>query len=372
MRERHKTRATLSGTVTDPNGSAIPSAALTLLNIKTNISTSVKSNGEGQYRFLFVDPGTYTLTAEVPSFSKFSETNIILVTSQNSTLDVAMTIGSATQTVTVVAEQPLLETEKSDRGMTLGERSVEELPINVRNPIALTQITPGVTQLIQRYDLTPFTNNGLSQFAVNGIQGVATENLLDGAPNDMIYRGLNSIAYVPSVDMVSQFKTITALYDAQYGRNGGGVISVVTKNGTNNLHGTAYYFLQRPNFNANAWVNNANGKPRSDNLLDEYGFTVGGPIVLPKLYNGRDKTFFFGGWEGYRQSINLASVTNVPTQAQRNGDFSQTRTSTGALITIYYPASGRNVNGTWTRDPFPSNIIPAGRIDPVAKAILDL
>jgi hypothetical protein len=367
-----ETRATLSGTVTDSSGSAIPSATLTLFNSKTSISVNVRSNGEGQYRFLFVDPGTYTLTAEASGFSKFSETGIILVTSQNSTLDVAMTVGAATQTISVTADQPLLETEKSDRGLTLSERSLEELPINVRNPIALSQITPGVTQSIQRYDLTPFTNNGLSQFAINGIQGDATENLLDGAPNDMIYQGLNSIAYVPSVDMVSQFKTITAPYDAQYGRAGGGVISVVTKNGTNQLHGTAYYFLQRPNFNANAWVNNANGKPKSDNSLDEYGFTIGGPVVLPKLYNGHDKTFFFGGWEGYKQSINLASVTSVPTEAQRNGDFSQTRTSTGALITVYDPSTGRNVNGTWTRDPFPGNIIPGGKIDPVAKAILNL
>jgi hypothetical protein len=342
------------------------------MNVKTNITATAKSNAEGQYRFLFIDPGTYTLNAESAGFSKFSESNIVLVTSQASTLDIKLSVGSESQTVTITADQPLLETEKSDRGLTLGERNLEELPINVRNPIALTQITPGVTQSIQRYDLTPFTNNGNSQYAVNGIQGDATENLLDGAPNDMIYQGLNSIAYIPAVDVVSQFKTITAPYDAQYGRNGGGVISVVTKNGTNNLHGTGYYFVQRPNFNANSWVNNAKAQPRSDNSLDEYGVTIGGPVVIPHLYNGHDKTFFFGGWEGFRQSINLASVVSVPTQAQRNGDFSQTRSATGALITIYDPSTGHNVNGAWTRDPYPGNIIPASQMDPVGKALLNL
>jgi len=367
-----ETRATLSGTVTDPDGSAVPNANVTLVNVKTNITATAKSTAEGQYRFLFIDPGTYTLSAESAGFSRFSEQNIVLVTSQASTLDIKLAVGSESQTVTVTADQPLLETEKSDRGLTLGERSLEELPINVRNPIALTQITPGVTQSIQRYDLTPFTNNGNSQYAINGIQGDATENLLDGAPNDMIYQGLNSIAYIPSVDVVSQFKTITAPYDAQYGRNGGGVISVVTKNGTNNLHGTGYYFVQRPNFNANSWVNNSKAQPRSDNSLDEYGVTIGGPVVIPHLYNGHDKTFFFGGWEGFRQSINLASVVSVPTQAQRNGDFSQTRSATGALITIYNPSTGRNVNGAWTRDPYPGNVIPASQMDPVGKALLNL
>src|ERR1700710_441188 len=212
-----ETRATLSGTVTDPDGSAVPNANVTLMNVKTNITATAKSNAEGQYRFLFIDPGTYTLNAEGAGFSRFSEKNIVLVTSQAATLDIKLAVGSESQTVTVTADQPLLETEKSDRGLTLGERNLEELPINVRNPIALTQITPGVTQSIQRYDLTPFTNNGNSQYAVNGIQGDATENLLDGAPNDMIYQGLNSIAYIPAVDVVSQFKTITAPYDAQYG-----------------------------------------------------------------------------------------------------------------------------------------------------------
>ena len=192
-----ETRATLTGTVTDPTGAVIPNASLQLFNAKTGIKQGVKSNGEGTYRFLFIDPGTYKLTALAAGFSSFIENNVILQTSQSSTLDVKLALGGSDQTVTVDASQPLLETEKSDRGLVLATRSLEELPINVRNPLALAEITPGVTQQTQRYDLTPFTNNGNSQYAINGITGDATENLLDGAPNDMIYQGLNSIAFIP-------------------------------------------------------------------------------------------------------------------------------------------------------------------------------
>jgi Carboxypeptidase regulatory-like domain len=367
-----ETRATLSGTVTDSSGAAVSNATLQLMNVRTNILSTIKSNGDGQYRFLLVDPGTYTLSVDAGGFSKYIESNITLTVSQASTLDVKLTIGSASQTVSVIADQPLLETEKSDRGLVLATRSLEELPIAVRNPIVLTEITPGVTQQGQRYDLLPFSNSGNSQYAINGITGDATENLLDGAPNDMIFQGLNSIAYIPSVDAVAEFKTITAPYDAQFGRNGGGVISVVTKNGTNTFHGTAYDFVERTFLDANSWANNANNQPKSVQSLDEYGFTLGGPVWLPHLYNGRDRTFFFGGWEGYKQKINLSQGISVPTLAQRNGDFSQTFNSSGQLITIYNPNSGRNVNGVWTRDPYPGNKVPTSDMDPVGEALLNL
>jgi hypothetical protein len=365
-----ETRATLSGTVTDAGGAALPNVTLTLLNTKTNISTSAKSSGAGEYRFLFVDPGTYTLKAQISGFSTFTEENIVLNVAQASTLDVKMAVGSESQSVTVNADQPLLESEKSDRGLVLATRSLEELPIAVRNPIVLTEITPGVTQQTQRYDLLPFTNNGNSQYAINGITGDATENLLDGAPNDMIYQGLNSIAYIPSVDAVAEFKTITAPYDAQYGRTGGGVISVLTKNGTNSLHGTGYDFVERSFLNANTWTNNFTKTPKSDQSLNEYGFTLGGPVFIPHVYDGHNKTFFFAGWEGYSQNIDFSQVISIPTSAQRNGDFSQTFDAQGNLIKIYDPSTGRSVNGVWTRDQFPGNKIT--NLDPVGKAILNL
>jgi hypothetical protein len=364
-----ETRATLSGTVTDPSQATIVGASLQLTNLATGVTATATTNSNGEYRFLFVDPGNYKLVAEAAGFESYIQNGIVLNVSQASTVDIKMTVGSQSQTVTVTSEAPLLETEKSDRGVVLDLRSVEEIPLAVRNPIELVEAVPGVTQVTQRYDLLPFTNNGNSNYSFNGMNGDATENLLDGAPNDMIYQGLSSIAYIPSVDAVSEFKALTSPFDAQYGRNSGGVISVVTKSGTNTFHGTAYDFINRTPLFANSWANDAKGQVKSNQSLDEYGYTIGGPVRVPHLYNGKDKTFFFNGWEGYDQNINLVSGTSVPTALQRAGDFSQTFDSNGNLIKIYDPSTGKNVNGVWTRTQFPGNVIPPGQIDKVGQAL---
>jgi hypothetical protein len=363
-----ETRATLSGTVFDPSSATIVGVTLKLTNVATAVSTTATSNTEGQYRFLFVDPGTYSLSAEAQGFQNFVENGIVLNVSQASTIDVRMTVGLQSSTVTVTSDQPLLETEKSDRGVVLSTSQVEEVPLAVRNPIELVEAVPGVTQVTQRYDLLPFTNSGNSAYSFNGMNGDATENLLDGAPNDMLYT-TNALAYIPAVDAVAEFKAITAPFDAQYGRNGGGVISVVTKSGTNTLHGTAYDFVNRSWLFANTYANNAADVPKSNQSLNEYGYTLGGPVWIPHLYHGKDKTFFFTSWEGYNELINLVTGTSVPTALQRQGDFSQTFNSSGQLITIYDPNSGHMENGVWTRDPFPGNKIPQNEIDPVGQAL---
>jgi hypothetical protein len=367
--QAQEARATMSGTVFDPSQATIVGATLRLTNVATGVTSTAKSNTDGQYRFLFIDPGTYKLAAEAPGFESYVQTGIVMNVSQASTVDIRMKLGSQVDTVTVTSDAPLLETEKSDRGVVLGLRSVEELPLGVRNPIALVEAVAGVTQITQRYDLKAFTNNGNSNYSFNGMNGDATENLLDGAPNDMIFQNLNSIAYIPAVDSVAEVKALTNSFDAQYGRSSGGVISVVTKSGTNAFHGTAYDFIERTPLFANSWANDAAGTPKFIQPMDEYGYSVGGPVRIPHVYNGRDKTFFFNSWEGYDQATDKVTGTSVPTALQRAGDFSQTFNSSGQPITIYDPATGRNVNGTWTREPFPNNKIPAGRIDTVGQAL---
>ena len=364
-----ETRATLSGTITDPSPATIVGATLRLTNLATTVTVTAITNGDGQYRFILIDPGSYKLTVEASGFESYVQNGIVLNVSQAATIDIKMKVGSQSDTVTVTSDAPLLETEKSDRGVVLSLRTVEELPLGVRNPIELVEAVAGVTQITQRYDLLPFTNNGNSNYSFNGMNGDATENLLDGAPNDMIFQNLNSIAFIPSVDSVAEFKALTNPFDAQYGRSSGGVISVVTKSGSNVFHGTAYDFIERTPMFANTWANDAVGNVKSNQSLDEYGYSIGGPVRIPHLYNGKDKTFFFNSWEGYGQNINLVSGTSVPTALQRAGDFSQTFNSSGALITIYDPASGQNVGGTWTRTAFPGNKIPAGRIDAVGQAL---
>ena len=367
-------RATLSGTITDPSGSAMVGARVHIANLETGVALSTQSNEVGQYHLLFVNPGTYRLTVEMPGFHTFVREGILLTLGQAATLDVPLQVGTQSETVTVAATAPLLEAEKADRGLVVNQRDMSGLPILARVPIMLATLTPGVIWSAPNYNsLAPFSNGAFSSWSINGSISPSAEFLLDGAPNDMIYQAAHSIAYVPPVDAVEEFKVVTGAYDAQYGRNGGGVVAVAMKSGTNKLHGSAYEFLKRSFLDANTFANNAAGGARNYDKLDEWGFTAGGPVWIPKVYNGKDRTFFFVAYEKYRDNTLARNQTSsVPTLAQRTGDFSQTFNNAGQLNPIYDPATGRSVNGTWVRDVFPGNIIPAGRIDPVGSKIASI
>ena len=367
-------RATLNGTITDSSGSSIVGAQVRIANTDTGVVLSTVSNDVGQYHLLFVNPGTYRLTVEMAGFRTFARDGVLLTLGEAATLDVPMQVGAQSETVTVAAQAQLLDAEKADRGLVVNQRDMSGLPILARVPIMLATLTPGVIWSAPNYNsLAPFSNGAFSSWSINGSISPSAEFLLDGAPNDMIYQAAHSIAYVPPVDAVEEFKVVTGAYDAQYGRNGGGVVAVAMKSGTNKLHGTAYEFMKRPFLDANTFANNAIGGARNYDKLDEWGFTAGGPVWIPKVYNGKDRTFFFVAYEKYRDNTLARNQLNsVPTVAQRSGDFSQTFNNAGQLNPIYDPATGRSVNGTWTRDVFPGNMIPAGRIDPVGSKIASL
>jgi Carboxypeptidase regulatory-like domain/TonB-dependent Receptor Plug Domain len=362
-------RSTVSGTITDQAGAAVVGAQVHITNTETAITTSAVSNEVGQYRLLFVNPGTYRLTVEMTGFRTFVREGVLLTLGEAATLDVPMQVGAQADTVTVSAQAPMLDAEKADRGMVIDQQTLSSLPIIARVPNLMATLVPGVIWTAPNYtSLAPFSNGAFSSFSVNGSISPSAEFLLDGAPNDMIYQAAHSVAYVPPVDAVEEFKVVTGAYDAQYGRNGGGVMSVALKSGTNMLHGTAYYFMKRSFLDANTFANNAAGGAKNYDKLDEWGFTVGGPVIIPKVYHGKNKTFFFAAYEKYHwNTLARNQVSSVPTQAQRNGDFSQTFNSAGQLNTIYDPTSGHSVNGTWVRNPFPGNIIPANQLDPVGS-----
>lgn len=360
-------RSTLSGTITDASGSAVVGAQVHITNSDTGVVLSAVANQVGQYHLLFVNPGTYRMTVEMAGFRTYARENIVLTLGEAATLDVPMEVGSQTETVTVAAQAPLLDAEKADTGMVIDQKNLSSLPMLGRVPNLLAQLVPGVIWTSPNYNsIAPFSNSGFSNFSINGSISPSAEFLLDGAPNDMIYQGAHSISYIPPVDAVAEFKVVTGAYDAQYGRNGGGVMAAALKSGTNTFHGTAYEFMKRPFLDANTFANNAAGGAKNYDKLDEWGGTLGGPVWIPKVYKGKDKTFFFVAYEKYHwNTLARGQVSSVPTALQRAGDFSQTLTTTGALGTIYDPASGRNVNGTWVRDPFAGNIVPTNRIDPV-------
>ena len=361
-----ESRSTLSGTITDPSGSAIVHAQVQIANNETGLVQTTASNEVGQYRLLFVNPGTYRLTVEMTGFRTIARA-INLTLGEAATLDFSMEVGSQAETVTVAAQAPLLDAEKADRGTVIGQKDLSSLPILARVPNMMATLVPGVIWTAPNYNsLAPFSNGAFSSFSINGSISPSADFQLDGAPNDMIYQAAHSVAYVPPVDAVEEFKVVTGAYDAQYGRNGGGVVSVALKSGTNRFHGSAYEFLKRTFLDSNTFANNANGGAKNYDKLDEWGGTLGGPVWIPKVYKGTDKTFFFVAYEKYHyDTLARGQVSSVPTAAQRTGNFSQTFNSSHVLNTIYDPATGRSVNGVWTRDPFSNNVIPTNRLDPV-------
>lgn len=362
-------RATVKGVVVDASQGALPGATVSVQNTETNEVATTTTNAEGAYTLPFLRPGLYTLTAELEGFQKFVRSNFRLEVSQTATINVTLGVGALTEEVTVSSQAPPLETGNANRGDVIDNRRIAELPLQSRSPMALAVLVAGVNYNAQAIYLRPFDNGALADWSMNGGANRNNEFLLDGAPNNA-NQGGNNIAYVPPAEAVQEFKIATNTYDAQYGRTAGGVVNMSLKSGTNSFHGVGYEFYRRKWLDANSFLLNSRNAPKTDHYLDQYGFSVDGPVHIPGLYNGRNKTFFLFTGERYREGTPAPLFGTTPTEAMRNGDFSNYRDVNGNLIVIYDPLTGRDVNGTWVRDPFPGNVIPANRISPIAREIL--
>jgi hypothetical protein len=361
-------RATVTGRVTDSAGLAMPGVNVAATNTATNEVASAVTNADGVYNLPFLRPGNYKLTAELEGFRKYEQA-IVLEVGTSQAVNIAMQVGAVTETVNVTSQQALLDTDKADRGAVIDNKRIAELPLQARNPFALSVLVAGVNYNAQAIYLRPFDNGALADWSMNGGANRNNEFLLDGAPNNA-NQGGNNIAYVPPAEAVQEFKISTNSYDAQYGRTAGGVVNVSLKSGTNTLHGVGYEFFRRKWLDSNSFLLNARSAAKTDHYLDQYGFSVDGPVLIPGLYNGKNKTFFLFAGERYREGTPAPLFGTVPTEAMRNGDFSNYRDAAGNLIKIYDPNTGRLENGVWVRDQFPGNIIPANRINPVAKQIM--
>jgi hypothetical protein len=355
-------RATVRGEVVDANQGALPGATVTLRNTDTNEVGRAATNASGGYTLPFLRPGPYEMTVELPGFRKYIRSGMVLQVNETATINVALAVGGVTEEVSVVAESPLLETSNASRGTVIDAARIAELPLQSRSPMALATLVAGVNYNAQAVYLRPFDNGALADWSMNGGQNRNNEFLLDGAPNNA-NQGGNNIAYVPPAEAVQEFKVSTNSYDAQYGRTAGGVINMTLKTGTNNFHGVGYYFARRKELAANSFLLNSRSQPRTDQFLDQYGFALDGPII-------KGKTFFLITAENYGEGTPAPQNSTVPTAAMKAGDFSGLVDAQGRLITIYDPATGRDVNGVWTRSPFPGNIIPANRISPSALALM--
>ena len=371
-------RGTFSGTVTDPQGAAIPKVKITATETRTGIKTSVNSEDSGAYTIPFLALGEYELTAESPGFKKFVRQGITLSAGEHPVIDILMEVGALTDAVTVTADAPLLVTANPAVGQVITTAEVEDFPINGRTPMMLDNLALGVISTFEPGPVRPFDNGAPNSISIGGAPSGRNEVLLNGAPNA---GQTNQMAYSPPQDSVTEVRVNLFDMDASMGHTMGGSVNLVTKGGTNDIHGVAYIFNQTSAVDANSFFNNAKGVPRPPYHQNQYGVNGGGPIYVPKIFNGKNRVFWYFGWEGMRDSDpanspletgNPENFATVPTAAERQGDFS-------ALLhvpndknnyTIYDPATGALQGTLISRTPFPNNVIPTSRLNPVALKYL--
>lgn len=369
---------TLVGTITDPSSAALRGARVTLTNVRTGERHETMSGPGGDYQFLNLVPGMYRVDAEQAGFKKATRENVEVTVSGAVRADISMQIGDVTQAVEVQAGAPLLQTENANLSQVVNTRSVEELPVNGRNLLNLTALVPGV---VPQGTTSGNAITGKNIFAAGNYQiggGMANQGgvYYDGVPANAALGNL--VNMVPSPDATSEFRVQTNSNSAEFGRYSGGVVNISSKSGTNEFHGSAYEYFRNTVLNANSFFSNATGQGKVPFNQNQYGLTGGGPIKKNKL-------FFFVGWEGFRSRQGSNYLGTVPLPAMYTGDFSGYKNASGVMIPIYDPltqcGTGSNnpcpggvpaasYSGGPARQPFPNNIIPPSRINPVSAKIL--
>ncbi len=361
----------IAGTARDASGASVPEVKITLVNINTGEKRMAETSAEGNYTLPALPPGTYRLEAERAGFKKFVRPNIVVQVNQQISIDLALEIGDLTQSVEVTAETPLLQAATSSLGQVVDNRRILELPLVGRNTLALIGLTAGA-QPVGQFGGVASRTNAYNQgfFSTSGSQVLTNETLVDGVPANAAL--FNAPAYVPVVDAVQEFKVQTNNFSAEFGRTGGGVVNIVMRSGDNQLRGSLYEFFRNDKLDSNHWFNNRAGRPKPHNSFNQFGATGGGPVYIPSVYDGRDKSFWFFNYEGLRDRRGLTQLFTIPTPEQLQGDFSRTFNSSGQLITIADPLTTRPdpANpGRFLRGNFPGNRIPDNRIEPVSANV---
>ncbi|MBL8229213.1 MAG: TonB-dependent receptor [Bryobacterales bacterium] len=350
------TTAELSGLVADEQGAAIANAKVSLRNSGTGATREAITDSGGAFLIGQLTPGDYQLTAEMAGFRRYVRNGVTLQVGQRARVDVQLTLGTVSEAIEVTAEPPLLDTSEASLGQAIENRKILELPLNGRNVVALAALSTGVVPGSGFGIGVPDGRAALIQAAtanmvVNGGMSAHNDVLVDGVPLALCCQ--NQIAFIPSIDATQEFRVRTNLFDAEYGRTSGGVVTYATRSGSNELHGSVFEFLRNRNLDANNFFSNRAGVGRGHFVYNQFGGRVGGRIV-------RDKTFFFANYEGIenRRGSFLSGIT--PTGAEKSGQFAQN---------IYDPLNAQQTGNTFTRTPFPGNRIPASRIDPVSQSL---
>ncbi len=370
-------RGTVTGTVADPGGALIPGAAIVLENAATGVRFASATTDTGNYTIPSVPAGLYSLSVEQSGFRKHVQSGITVNVAQSARVDITLQIGSTSESVQITADAPLLKTESAEQSTTISGDRINALPLNfaigagaVRNPLSFVQLSPGASI------------GGWNDIRVNGAPGNTFRIIFEGQDTTSALNPRVSDESQPSVEAIQEFTLQTSNFSAEFGQVSGGLFNFTSRSGTNEYHGSAYeYFAHEKLYAGRPFQFTQEGKHlRPQVRRHDFGGSFGGPVRIPKLYNGKDRTFFFANYEMFRdiQNQNLGDGT-VPTEAYRRGDFSAALTgrvlgtdTLGRQILegqIYDPATTRSVNGQLIRDPFPGNIIPTGRFDPVSLKV---
>src|SRR5688572_21475368 len=355
-------RGTIQGRVADATGGAIPGATVEVLNVATGVVNPTTTNEQGSYRVPFLIPGVYRITVALEGFSKFVSDGIELHVADVLTVDASLKVGTLAETVTVTATAATVDRTTAELGQVVDARRIAELPIREGSPVELVVLAPGVTVTTDLRSRKAAFNNGLSQFSTDGVGEKKNDFTIDGVSNVANDR----VAYSPPSASVEEFKIHTTSYDAAIGNTMGAVVNLVTKSGTNTLHGQVYEWFRGSKLDARNYFDKRAGRPNRDYEDNRFGAAVGGPIRT-------NRTFYFVNFEANPFKVPSPNIVTVPSAKMRDGDFSELL-ALGPQYQIYNPLTIRphpTQAGRFTRDPFPGNIIPPNLIDPVAKKILE-
>ena len=371
-------RPGLSGIVRDPQGAVMPGVRIEARNLDTNQLARTTTNEAGFYVFPVLPAGIYSVTAAADGFKKAAREKLELRGGDRVQLDFELELGAVADQITVTGEPELLDTGSASGGQVVDSDKVRDLPTVARNTYLIGVIAAGVMFDIGENQLSrsarPFDagNNVAESMSVNGGRPGASDLLLDGVPNTSTEStSPANMGYVPSPDATQQFKIQTNTYDAQYGRTSGGVISVSLKSGTNKLRGTLYEYFRHDVLNANLFQSNRVGAPKTGFRWNQPGLEVDGPVMIPRLYDGRGRTFFMYAWEAVRSSIPTPVTASVPMPEQLKGDFTKTLQTNGQMVAMYDPLTTVQTSpGAYSRQPFAGNRIALERMDPVALKMI--
>ncbi len=357
------TTGAISGAVSDSTGAVVPGAEVRVTNQGTGVVQKAVTDRAGSYQFLLLPSGVYRVEAAVTGFKTFRRDGIVVEVDRSLAVPVVLEIGQVTETVEVSAGTPLLEPNTSALGTVMDSRKLEDLPLNGRNPMGLANLIPTVRG-IGYFGGQILSTWRMGQVTVAGGGPLANGFLIDGIANEKM-TDFSAMAFL-TVDATQEFKVQTNAMSAEFGRTGGGIISVISKSGTNQFHGSLFDYLRNDKLNANEFFANRAGAKRPTVKVNTFGGTLGGPLI-------RDKLFFFGNYEGFRERRATSRTITSPTARQRAGDFSDTLAANGSLIIVHDPFSTRRDParaGVYIRDPFAGNRIPDNRITRIAREAL--